>query len=87
MKTGIKLIAEERATHEGKGWTAAHDDKHDMEELVFEAVCLIGNSAHDTWGLVQKTFNEGGRVRQLVVAGALIAAEIDRLNRIHAVKG
>jgi hypothetical protein len=37
----------------------------------------------DDWGLSEKTKKEGGRIRQLVVAGSLIAAEIDRLNRLQ----
>ena|ERR1700733_12994892 len=85
MKTGAQRILDERARHEAKGWTATHDDKHDKKELVLEAEYLLtGNSTHDTWGLVQKSFNEGGRIRQLTVAGALIAAEIDRLQRLFS---
>lgn len=42
---------------------------------------------HETlaWALVEKT--RGDRVRQLVVAGALIAAEIDREAALRAARG
>jgi hypothetical protein len=84
MKTGIELIADERSTHESKGWTAEHDDQHTELDMPPVAVHLIldhSDPDHD-WGLVEKTKREGGRVRQLVVAGALIAAEIDRIQRL-----
>ena len=37
----------------------------------------VGEHVPDGWGLVTK--HRGDRVRQLTIAGALIAAEIDRL--------
>ena len=83
VKTGIELIAEERASHGAKGWTAAHDDQHtelDMPPVAIHLLLDHCDPDHD-WGLVEKTKREGGRIRQLVVAGALIAAEIDRLQR------
>jgi hypothetical protein len=82
MKTGIEQIADERATHERKGWTAAHDDGHDDKKLAAIAVNLICDLP-DGWGLSENAKMEGGRIRQLVVAGSLIAAEIDRLQRLH----
>lgn len=79
-KTGAQLIAEERATHEAKGWTAEHDDMHTEGELATKAAEIIAD-CDDSWGLAKKCGFEGGRVRQLVVAGSLIAAEIDRIQR------
>lgn len=84
MKTGAELIADERSTHEAKGWTAEHDDQHtdlDMPPVAIHLILDHADPLHD-WGLVEKTKREGGRIRQLVVAGALIAAEIDRLQRL-----
>lgn len=37
--TGVELIAQERAKHPKKGWTAEHDAEHKNEELAFAAVC------------------------------------------------
>lgn len=40
---------------------------------------LVGEQDCDKWGLQQK--HAGNEIRQLVIAGALIAAEIDRVLR------
>lgn len=77
---GAELISAERATHEGKGYTSKHDDRHVNEEIAQAATCLVGH-LQDEWGLQLKAMKEGGRIRVLTVAGALIAAEIDRLIR------
>ncbi len=88
MKTGIELIAEKRARHPAKGWTAEHDDKHTHAEIAINAALLVvrGTDAEVTihsecpdWGL--DALHEGDRIDQLAVAGSLIAAEIDRLQR------
>ena len=80
-----------------EGWTAGSDDKHQPEgQLALAAACYAlpervrnisrpGLSAflhmfwpwHEAWW--KPTPND--RVRELVKAGALIAAEIDRLQR------
>ena len=82
MKTGIEQIADERATHERKGHTASNDDGHDDQILTAVALGLLADLP-DCWGLSENAKMEGGRIRQLVVAGSLIAAEIDRLQRLH----
>ena len=87
MKYGIELIDAERErqiTVEKFGnW---HDDEHKDGSLRVVAAMLacIGTDAHvedaldrTPWGL--ERHNEE---RRLVIAGALIAAEIDRLQRI-----
>lgn len=84
---GVQLIANERHKQLSK-WTLGHDTDHIREELAIAAIELaslnteidvkqFGFSDYDDWGLVQKY--RGERIKQLVVAGALIAAEIDRL--------
>jgi len=82
MKTGIQQITDERATHPGKGFTASHDDTHAAQQLAAVAINLL-EDMQDQWGISEKAKKEGGRIRQLVVAGALIAAEIDRIQRLH----
>lgn len=84
---GTTLIAQERARQiREEGWTRAHDDGHGHGELAIVAAELAlsgtgvsyqGDVDADRWGLVLKHANN--RVRQLTIAGALIAAEIDRL--------
>jgi hypothetical protein len=93
MKTGIELIAEERKRQiEEEGWTAEHDDQHGYDDIALASAWyalpewarknLIA-AEEDFWPWDQewdKTIKHG-RERQLVIAGALILAEIDRLQR------
>ena len=78
--SGAELIAAERQRQiDAEGWTPEHDDLHDGGELAYAAVGYIKRDRAEfplSW-----TFKPGDRVRDLVKAGALIAAEIDRLNR------
>ena len=86
--TGIEMIAAERRRQvEEEGYSATHDDQHVMGDLAVVAAALAvqGTDAEisdpfgrhdDPWGLVRK--HRGNRVRGLVIAGSLIAAEIDR---------
>lgn len=62
-----------------KGYSANHDDDHSDGILANVAAQLILNE-NDLWGLTAKYAHD--RMRQLVIAGALIAAEIDRLARL-----
>ena len=91
--SGIELIAEERKRQiEKEGWTPDHDDKHDSGSLVSAAVTYAleatfdGPSVKGTWFKKfwmweDVWFKPKDKVRDLVRAGALIAAEIDRLQR------
>jgi hypothetical protein len=96
-KTGIELIAEERARQISKeGWDAGHDDEHDEGELARAAACyalpysirewagrMAGTYRSNLWPWDSKWWKPcpDDRIRELTKAGALIAAEIDRLNR------
>ena len=72
--TGMEMITAERLA-QSLQYDAMHDDTHDRGELLTEAECLL-HQMQDDWGLLAKT--NGDRIRQLVIAAALIAAEIDR---------
>lgn len=92
MKTGIELIAEERKRQiEVEGWTSEHDAIHQDEELCYAAKCyieaphIIGVPPSWPWDLNWFKPNPDDRVRELVKAAALIAAEIDRLNFGHLI--
>lgn len=90
QKTGIELIADERARQMNEEeYDADHDDFHETGQLaiVAAALCTCDTSARvigpfvddvgdDEWGLTEKHQEP---VRQLAIAGALIAAEIDRI--------
>lgn len=99
MKSGIKLIAKERKRQiEVEGWSLRHDATHDKGELLQAAMCYArpeskrkykkqfnGPAWLSGWpwpsGFWKPTPND--RIRELVKAGALIAAEIDRLQNIE----
>lgn len=91
MKTGIELIAEERQRQiEVEEWTPEHDDKNTNEQLVIAASCYCLPIAQrefcirEQWPFDYEWWKPtpNDRIRELQKAGALIAAEIDRLNRV-----
>jgi len=100
MKTAIELIAEERQRQiEVEGWTQEHDDdEHNDGDLAYAgaAYALADLYRRTTskgcdptphcWpferGWFKPTPND--RIRELVKAGALIVAEIERLQRLEA---
>ena len=93
--TGCELIAQERARQiEKEGWTPSHDDEHIRHELAWAARCYLAEAIqprNDTFIPGDWPWREdwwkptaGDPVRDLVKAGALIAAEIDRLQRKSA---
>lgn len=83
---GIGLISQERQRQvTQEGWTPEHDDEHVNGELAI-AAAVYATPANirivSAW-----PFDDGfkptptDRIRELVKAAALIAAEIDRLQR------
>lgn len=89
---GGDLIYRERLRQvQEEGWTPEHDDSHSEGELAAAAAAYAypgvlrtrdGRSVHSSllwpWG---DGWKPGDRIRDLTKAGALIAAEIDRLQR------
>lgn len=99
MKTGVELIAAERARQvEREGWTPQHDDAHSTGEMADAAACYASLSSAqsrdvdscadyalpDSWPWDADWWKPKDRLRNLVRAGALIAAEIDRVQRAEA---
>lgn len=90
---GVELIAAERERQVNvEGWTAEHDDKHDAGSLVAAAVTYALEATFDGplakgswfqkfWMFEDSWYKPKDKVQDLVKAGALIAAEIDRLQR------
>jgi hypothetical protein len=86
---GVELISAER-NRQLSEWDGEHDDEHEDGQLAVRAAELAilhtdegitdFTHEHDEWGLVAKHGHDS--VRSLTIAGALIAAEIDRLLRI-----
>jgi hypothetical protein len=95
--TGVQLIAAERTRQiEGEKWTSEHDDGHRRGELASAGACYaMAASVHSShhanaseispprqWLFESEAWKPvANPIRNLVKAGALIAAEIDRLQR------
>ena len=82
--TAVDLIAEELATHRTRGFTASTDARFLEGELAAVAACFLFGGFEVKAGCWPEEWPRGlllekSRVRQLVIAGALIAAEIERL--------
>lgn len=99
--TPIEEIAAERERQKSvEGWTADHDDRHHREEMAEAAACYamprytrrltmagIGDDVLSRiWPWDTKWWKPDTRRRDLIKAGALIVAEIDRLDRVAARK-
>lgn len=94
---GAALIYAERSRqmHE-EGYTPAHDAEHDPNDLTWAAWCLLDAAASDAaaieeppkmwpWG-PESWRPDQTPLRRLIIAGALIAAEVDRRlteERVH----
>lgn len=87
LTLGARLVAAERQRHFNvEGWTAEHDREHSDGSLATAAVCYVGAAAprlaglrawwpwHASWWKPSRD-----PIRNLVKAGSLIVAEIDRL--------
>jgi hypothetical protein len=92
MKTGIELIAEERQRQiDAESYTPEHDDEHDSGELAGAGACYALSTVFSENGMIRildrfwpwdvQDWKPTKPIRDLVKAGALIAAEIDRLQR------
>lgn len=89
LSNGCGLIAKERVRQENKlGWSTEHDDTHVNEELRDAAIAYAivcddrADNPPSCWPWEDKDFNYSPhKAANLVKAGALIAAEIDRLRR------
>lgn len=91
MGLGVNLIKQERERQiYREGWSSEHDDKHVNNELALAAACYAVPDVFSqgywppTWD--SSWYKSTTRIRDLVKAGALIAAEIDRLQRIEIKK-
>lgn len=87
---GFSKIAEERARQAAdEGYDPKNDDGYTAEELVRAAAGYLGATGPDAtrpadWPFAAREWAPEDRVANLVRAGALIAAEIDRLGRLQA---
>ncbi|RTS82225.1 zinc ribbon domain-containing protein [Pseudomonas aeruginosa] len=91
----LDVQAERRRQIEAEGWTPEHDDEHDTGALASAAGCYAmfslaypaGDPSHFwPWDKSWWKPSPDGR-RNMVKAGALILAEIERLDRVAASQG
>lgn len=83
MSTGAELIAAERRRQiEIEGYTPEHDAEHRTQLRKAAIAYLLPNRADEWWPWDWSYWKPSGtdQIRNLVKAGALIAAEIDRLD-------
>lgn len=88
------VLTERRRQIDGEGWTSAHDDEYLLPGSLAEAAACYAISsvsvaerkkaAPHGWPWAIKWWKPTTPRRDLVKAGALILAEIERLDRAHA---
>ena len=94
MKTAIEMIADERKRQiEVEGFTAKHDDNHKSSQLEILAMLYSCPAKYRSmlspinWfksmGWDFKWWKPTSRIRELIKAGALLVAAIERLQRIE----
>lgn len=83
----LDVISERQRQRSIEGWTSEHDDAYQNSELADAAACYAIN-AHNQgfstpahWPWAPDWWKQSGPRRDLVKAGALILAEIERLDR------
>lgn len=89
----LDVISERQRQRAVEGWTSEHDDAYQNSELADAAACYAINAhnqgfstpAHWPWD--PDWWKQSGPRRDLVKAGALILAEIERIDRAAAGKG
>lgn len=90
--SGAELISTERQRQKTQeGWSPEHDDQWKNKELAKAALVYLAYytskaiwltiTSHWPWS--EKTWKPKNSIRNLVRAGALIAAEIDRYKRLE----
>lgn len=89
MKSGVELISEERKEQiEKHGWNLKNDEDYSNKELIKAALFCINQDVFEwpfywTEEFRNKILSKKTEIDRLKIAGALIAAEIDRLNSIE----
>ncbi|HBB0684182.1 TPA: ead/Ea22-like family protein [Escherichia coli] len=85
----LDVVAERQRQQSVEGWMPEHDDEHCNGELAMAAVCYINETGTVNrnggkpwgWPWDASWWKPNARRRNLVKAGALILAEIERIDR------
>ncbi|WP_373879380.1 ead/Ea22-like family protein [Klebsiella variicola] len=86
------VLAERQRQVSAEGWTAAHDDEYQHCEMAVAAACYImadddpRADVPELWPWPSEWWKPTNIRRDLVKAGALILAEIERLDRAAGIK-
>lgn len=87
---GVDLITAERKRQiDAEGWTPEHDDEHVLGALAHAAAVYASDRVDiaNVWPWPDEKPKIKDELSNLVRAGALIAAEIDRLLRARGPEG
>ena len=93
MSGDLRIAKERKRQIAEEGYTPSHDDGYVRLELAKAAACYVlhdtgclyyASSAPGLWPWNPQWWKPSERIRDLTKAGALIAAEIDRLERLAA---
>jgi len=78
-----EIAAERQRQQTTEGWTAQHDDAHSRGEMADAAACYAATTYifHALWPWGNECCKPKDRRSDLILAGALIVAEIERLDR------
>lgn len=89
----VDVLEERRRQIDDEGWTVEHDDEHAGGQMARAAACYAISASSEpndisaaaivdsSWPWAAEWWKPTGKRRDLVKAGALIVAEIDRLDR------
>lgn len=88
----LDVISERHRQRATEGWTSDHDDAYQISELADAAACYaihahnqgVSTPAHWPWS--PDWWKQSGPRRDLVKAGALILAEIERIDRAAGIR-
>lgn len=91
------LLAERARQVQEEGWTPEHDDEHSCGEMAEAAACYAASARVPTstkrrqcpgyWPWAAKWWKPSDQRRDLIKAGALILAELERIDRAASKQG
>lgn len=96
-KAARDLLAERARQVQEEGWTPEHDDEHSCGEMAEAAACYAASARVPTstkrrqcpgyWPWAAKWWKPSDQRRDLIKAGALILAELERIDRATRKQG
>lgn len=91
LSNAVQSVIAERQRHQSvERWTPEHDDQYSKSQLLWAASCYVMNAIHPfnripfDWPWDSRWWKPTSPRRDLVKAGALILAEIERIDRHEA---